>query len=80
MPTQKGQKLTIRLDSVVRDCFGVHEITVAINGKVYTYPVGSEFIAKKIEKLIKFKHYGKVMNLLRGFKITGFNSFEGGEK
>ena len=80
MSVQKGQKLTIRLVGISKDCFGIYEVTVNLNGKTYTYPISSEYIVKKIEKLIKFKHYGKVMNLLRGFKITGFNSFEGGEK
>ena len=76
MPTQKGQKLTIKLDGICKDFFGVYEVAVVINGKPYTYPVGSEFIVKKVQKLIKFKHFGKVINLLRQFKITGFNSFE----
>lgn len=75
IPTQKGQKLTICLVSKIRDCFGVIEVCVLINGKEYTYPISSEFKLRKIESLLYRKKPGKALNLLRDAKITGFNSF-----
>ena len=62
--------------SEVKDCFGVWEIKVAINGKLYTYPIDSEFIVRKVKKMLRLNKIGKAINLLSQFKITGFNSFE----
>ena len=69
-------KLEVTLLSEVRDFFGVYELTVSINGKIYTYPITSEYAARKIEKMIRLKKFGKALHLLSQFKIEGFNSFE----
>lgn len=72
------QKLEIQLISKVRDIFGVWEITVNINGKLYTYPIDAEYGLKKIKKMIRLKKYGKALHLLNLYKIKGFNSFKNG--
>ena len=73
---QKGQKLTLSLISYTRDCFGVYEIRVLINGKSYTYPINSEYIFRKIKKMIRLHKPGKAIHLLSAFKTKGFNYFE----
>lgn len=78
MLNKKGQKLTMFLESKVRDYSGVWELTVWIKNKVYTYPVSSEFSVREIERAIHKHRYGSALKLLKKFKIDGFNSFEGG--
>lgn len=69
-------KLKVALISKVKDCFGVWEVAVTINERLYTYPIESEYILKKIEKMIRLKKYGKAIHLLSQFKVEGFNYFE----
>jgi hypothetical protein len=61
--------------SKIKDCFGVIEVTVSINGKAYTYPITSEFALRKAEKMLRLHKYGKALHLLTLFKIEGFNYF-----
>jgi hypothetical protein len=70
--------LTCSLTNEIKDCFGVIEVGVLINGKEYVYPITSEFALRKVKRLLKCKHpkYGKALNLLKTFKVNGFNSFE----
>jgi hypothetical protein len=79
--SQNSQKLTVSLTHELKDCFGVIEVGVKINGKEYIYPISSEFALRKVKRLLKCKHpkYRKVLNVLKTFKISGFNSFEKGE-
>lgn len=74
--SQKGQKLTIYLLATRKDCFGVIEVDVSINGKQYTYPITSEFILRKVQKMIRLKKFGKALHLLSLFQINGFNYFK----
>lgn len=76
MSTEKGQKLTCQLLSKVKDYFGVWEVTVLINNRLYTYPISSEFLLKKVEKLIRLKKFGKAIHVLSQAKISGYNYFE----
>jgi len=69
-------KLEVTLISEVRDFFGVWEVTVDINEKVYTYPLNSEYAVRKIEKMIRLRKFGKALHLLSQFKIEGFNEYE----
>lgn len=73
--SKKCQNLTVSLISKMRDYFGVWEVEVLINGVVYTYPISSEYILKKVEKLLRLKKPGKALYLLGQAKISGFNSF-----
>lgn len=75
---QKGQKMTLCLGSCIKDEFGVYEQEVFINGKLYTYPLSSEFIIRKINTLVRRKKFGAAIQLLNKFLITGFNSFKEG--
>jgi hypothetical protein len=61
--------------STSKDCFGVIEVTVSLNGKAYTYPITSEFALKKVQKMIRLKKFGKALHLLSLFKVKGFNYF-----
>lgn len=70
------QKLKVVLTSKIKDCFGVWEVCVAINGRHYTYPIESEFILRKVEKMIRLEKYSKAIHLLSQFKVEGFNYFE----
>lgn len=77
--SKKGHNLTISLISESTDQFGVIEVGVLINEKLYTYPITSEFALRKIKSLL-FRHKpGKALKLLQMFKTTGFNSFEKGQ-
>jgi len=69
-------KLEVTIISETRDCFGVWEVTVAVNKKIYTYPIDAEFGLKKVRKMIRLKKYGKALHLLSLYKLKGFNSFE----
>jgi len=73
---KKGQKLTLCLVSEMKDLFGVIEICVSINGKCYTYPLDSEWIVKKVKKLIRLKKFGRAIQLLKQSMIGGFNYHE----
>ena len=73
---QKGQKLTVSLVSYTKDCCGVYEVRVLINEKSYTYPIDSEYIFRKVKKMIRLHKPGKALHLLSMFKIEGFNYFE----
>jgi hypothetical protein len=61
---------------VVKDSFGVYEVEVFINSKLYTYPITSEFALRKIGKLLRLNKPGKALYLLKLFKVSGFNNFE----
>jgi hypothetical protein len=83
MPTnKKRQHLTLFLVSKSKDCFGVWEVCVLINGKEYTYPVSSEYAVVKVERLLRGPHpkYGKALHLLTLFKVNGFNAFANKEE
>jgi hypothetical protein len=74
--TQKHQLLNICLISKVRDFNGIWEVSILLNGKAYTYPITSEFAVRKFESLLYRHKPGRALEILRKFKITGFNSFE----
>lgn len=65
----------LKIVSKTKDFFGVIEVCVSINGKIYTYPITSEFIIRKIEKMLRLKKFGKALHLLSLFKIEGFNYY-----
>ena len=69
-------KPAVKIISKTRDCFGVWEVSVLINGRAYTYPVDSEYIVRKIEKMLRFRKPGKALHLLSQFKTEGFNYFK----
>ena len=73
---KKGQTLTLCLVSEMKDLFGVIEVCVSINGKCYTYPLDSEWIVKKVKKLIRLKKFGRAIQLLKQSVIGGFNYYE----
>jgi hypothetical protein len=76
MGAKKGQKLTMKHVASTKDFFGLWEVTVLINGKEYTYPITSEHAVKKIESLLRNRHPGKALNVLRLFSNVNFNSFK----
>ena len=78
MPTKKGQRLTMKIIDEAKDFFGVIEVTILLNGKVYTYPITSAYALEKAKRLLRCKHpkVGKALHVLGLFKLTGFNSFE----
>jgi hypothetical protein len=81
MPTNKNcQKLTLCLTSEVEDFFGVIEVCVLLNGKEYTYPINSKFALEKFKKLLGKNQPGKALDVLKKFKLSGFNSFDKGEE
>jgi len=63
----------------MKDLFGVIEVCVSINGKCYTYPLDSEWIVKKVKKLIRLKKFGRAIQLLKLSKIEGFNYYGTGQ-
>jgi hypothetical protein len=69
MPIKKSRKLTVYLMSKIRDCFGVWEVEVVINGKPYTYPLSSAFAVSAFEDLLYKKKPGKALQVLKKFKI-----------
>lgn len=74
--SKKIQKLNLSLESIVKDPFGLYEVHTRINGKLYTFPVTSEFAVRKVQSLLHRNKPGKALNLLRLFKTSGFNAFE----
>jgi hypothetical protein len=68
--------LTLKITSKVRDVFGIWEVTVLLNNKLYTFPVTSEFALRKVEKLLRNRKPGKALHLLKLFTTTGFNAFK----
>jgi hypothetical protein len=72
---QKSQLLTIVLEQELKDTFGVHELSIRINSKLYTYPITSEFIVRKFKALLRRNKPGKALRLLSLF-TTEFNSFK----
>ena len=81
---QNGRLLTLCLTHETKDCFGIIEVGVKINEKEYVYPISSEFALNKVKRLLRCKHpkYGKALQVLKLFKVDGFNSFgeEGHDK
>lgn len=74
--SKKGQNLTIEVISKTKDSFGIWEVEVLINSKLYTYPITSEFAVRKIESLLRWRKPGKALKMLSLFKTEGFNVFE----
>jgi hypothetical protein len=68
--------MTLSLVSKIRDSFGVWEISILLNGKMYTYPITSEFAVRKFEVLLRRRRFGKAIKLLNTFLVAGFNSFK----
>lgn len=63
--------LVLQIENERRYFTGVIEVGVLINGKPYTYPIGSAYALAKVKRLLKGKHpkYGKALNLLKLFQI-----------
>ena len=61
-----GAIMTLQHLSTVRDCFGVFEVTVKINGKdkEYTFPLRSQFDVDEFDRLFTH-HKGKALNWLK---------------
>ncbi len=76
MPVKLRQKLTMSVVSVSKDPSGVYEVCVLLNKKEYTFPITSEFALRKAQKLLRLKHPGKALWLLKQFTTSGFNSFK----
>ena len=76
--SQKSQKLTIRLVAIRTDIFGVIEVDVILNNKLYTYPITSEFALRKVQSLLYRHKPGRALKVLEMFKVRGFNAFEKG--
>jgi len=74
--TKKRQKLTFQIVSKVKDCCGVWEVSIVLGSKSYTYPISSEYAVEKAEEFIRLRRYGKALQMLKQFKIDGFNAFE----
>ena len=74
--TEKRQKLTFQIVSKVKNYFGVWEVSIVIGSKNYTYPISSEYAVEKAEEFIRLRRYGKALQILKQFKIDGFNPFE----
>jgi len=70
------RKLSVELESITKDIFGVYEVRALVNEKTYTFPITSEFILRKVKSLLRRKKPGKALYLLKQFKTTGFNAFE----
>lgn len=67
--SKKSQKLTICLESEVKDFFGIFTLNVFLNGKKYTYELGSEYAVRKFKNLLRKGHTGKALQILRKFKL-----------
>jgi len=76
MPNKKRHKLTFLITSKVKDFNGVWEVCILLGNKEYTYPVSSEWAVEECERLLKNRRYGKALQVLKQFKLEGFNSFE----
>lgn len=76
MLVKKRQNLTrllMRIESVNKDSFGIWEVGVRIDTKLYTYPLTSEFAVRKVSSLIRQRKYGKAIQVLHLFCTPGFN-------
>jgi len=73
---KKRQNLTIRLVSKIKDYMGIWEVAVLVNGKLYTYPISSEFAVRKVESLIRRRKPGRALRVLKLFLTDGFNEFK----
>lgn len=65
---KKRQILTLCLIAKTKDFFGVWSVDVAINGKIYTYSIPSEFAVEEFERLIMHTP-GKALNWLKKFNL-----------
>lgn len=66
--SKKHQKLIIKLLSKKKDFFGMWEVEVSINRKIYTYPIPSEFAVEQIERMLQKKRYSAAIMILKQFK------------
>lgn len=66
---QKGQKLTLLLESWKKDMFGVWELRIHINSSCYTYLLPSEFILRKV-------CYLSTINPTKALKLLKENAIE----
>ena len=66
---KNGQKLTLCLESIHKDFFGLYWIVALINGKPYNYCISSEYAVRTIEKNIRIKRCGKALKILNAFNI-----------
>jgi hypothetical protein len=65
MHTQKRQKLTCKLVGISKDFFGVFTISLLCNGEVSTFTLYSEFLVRKIERLLYYGESDKAINMLK---------------
>jgi hypothetical protein len=70
MTSKKGQKLTLSVLSKVKDVFGLWEVDVKINSKVYTYQISSEYLLRKVDSLIYRHKPGRALYLLKIANVT----------
>lgn len=75
MTTKKGHNMTICLISIQKDCFGVHDVSITINTKPYTYPIVSEYAVRQFERQLKLKRPGRALAILNRNKVEGFNGY-----
>lgn len=66
--SKKRHDLTLCLISKIRDFFGVWLVDVAINGKIYTYSIPSEFAVEEFERMLIYTP-GKALNWLKKFNL-----------
>ena len=67
--SQKGRKKTVCLASKSCDCFGLWELEVVIDSKLYSYTINSEFAVRKFESLVRRHKPGSAIHLLNLFKV-----------
>jgi len=72
MQNKKRQKLTLCLECISKDFFGVFKIDALVNGKTYTFHTSSEYSVRKVEELIKKRRPGKALNLLKLFNLKEY--------
>jgi len=54
--------------STARQASGLYEVSVVINGKDYTYRIGSEFAIRRFTFFTRKKLFGKAVSTLNKFK------------
>jgi hypothetical protein len=77
MHAQKRQKLTCKLLSITKDFFGVFSFKLLCDGKVQTFELYSEFLARKVNSMLQHGEIDKAFNTLthttdrRGDNVLG---------
>lgn len=61
------------------DCFGVWELQVKLNEKVYTYSIGSEYAVNKFLTYYKRGQFDRAVSVLNHFRIKPFLNEKGEE-